>query len=131
MSPYNYFPMTYPQFPYQQPQQPQTQQQAYTPPTIHAEIIQVENEAEARNYPVAAGCTQMMIARDDSAIFIKSAYANAPSQVLVYEKKQIEAQAVTDVYVTKDELDKRLNDFMSKLKNPNQNKKQEGKNGTV
>lgn len=57
------------------PQQP-AQPTMMTPPTIHAEIIQVDGEAAAAQYPVGAGMSQMMIARDDSAIFVKSATAN-------------------------------------------------------
>lgn len=59
---------------------PQTQQRpvapAMTPPTIHAEIVQVDGEAAAAQYPVGAGMSQMMMARDESAIFIKSATPN-------------------------------------------------------
>lgn len=61
----------------------QTQQQgmqssaaAMTPPTIHAEIVQVDGETAAAQYPVGAGMSQMMIAKDDSAIFVKTATAN-------------------------------------------------------
>lgn len=59
---------------------PQTQQPgvaaAMTPPTIHAEIVQVGGEQAAAQYPVGAGMSQMMIAKDDSAIFVKTATAN-------------------------------------------------------
>lgn len=47
-----------------------------TPPTIHAEIIQVDGEQAAAQYPVGSGMSQMMIARDESAIFVKTATAN-------------------------------------------------------
>lgn len=47
-----------------------------TPPTIHAEIVQVDGEQAAAQYPVGAGSSQMMIARDESAIFIKTGTAN-------------------------------------------------------
>lgn len=62
----------------QQPAQQQTQaaQPMMTPPTIHAEIVQVDGEAAAAQYPVGAGMSQMMIARDDSAIFVKTATAS-------------------------------------------------------
>ena len=43
-----------------------------TPPTIRAEIVQVEDEKAAQNYPVGVGASQMMIAKDDSAIYVKT-----------------------------------------------------------
>jgi len=69
---------------------PQTQQPAaaamMTPPTIHAEIVQVDGEAAAAQYPVGAGMSQMMIARDESAIFVKTATANGYT-LDVFEKR--------------------------------------------
>lgn len=55
---------------------PQPAPAAMTPPTIHAEIVQVDGEQAAAQYPVGAGASQMMMARDDSAIFVKTATAN-------------------------------------------------------
>ena len=63
------------------------QQQAMTPPTIHAEIIQVDNEQVAEAYPVAAGASQMMIAKDDSFIAVKTAYANGEALLNVFVKR--------------------------------------------
>ena len=78
----NFFPTSYQQMPYPQqafqqnnisPQQPNMQnmqyQQSMTPPTIHAEIIQA-NKAEAMNFPVGLGQTQMFMAKDDSEIVV-------------------------------------------------------------
>lgn len=80
------FVRLYGQPPAQATQQAAQQQQqpapatAMTPPTIRAEIIQVSNgeqgELEAAQYPIGAGQSQMFMARDDSAIFIKTATAN-------------------------------------------------------
>lgn len=74
-----------------QPQQPAAQQQpsaptTMTPPTIHAEIVQVDGEAAAAQYPVGAGMSQMMISRDESAIFVKNATANGYT-LDVFEKR--------------------------------------------
>lgn len=97
----NGFPISYQQFyqpqyqtPYggfqggnnQMQQQAQTAPQMMTPPTIHAEIVQIADRNEALNFPVGAGQAQMMITRDDSTIFVKSAFAKAikgrdPSEV--------------------------------------------------
>lgn len=70
---------------------PQSQQSAIstsmTPPTIHAEIVQIDGgEAEATKFPVGAGMSQMMMARDESAIFIKTATANGYT-LDVFEKR--------------------------------------------
>lgn len=112
----NGFPVGYPYYqtpPYQQQmiQAPSMQQQTMSPPTIHAEILQVENEEAAARYPVAAGASQMMMARDDSEIYIKTSYANGQSELSVYVKRPPAPPApVFDpaAYVTKDELERRL-----------------------
>ena len=101
----NGFPATYQ--PMYQPQMQQPQQMM-TPPTIRAEIIQVDNEEAAANYPVGAGASQMMIAKDDSAIYVKS--ANANGYVLdVFTKRPPAPPApkfIPEDYVRKDELEK-------------------------
>lgn len=96
----NGFPVTYPQlqWPYQQQQQIV---QGMTRPTIHADIVQVADENEAWNYQVAAGGSQMMMARDESAIYIKSAYPNSEPTLDIYMKQAQKPQAG---YVTREEL---------------------------
>ena len=74
-----------------QPQQPATVG-TMTPPTIHAEIVQVDGETAAAQYPVGAGMSQMMIARDESAIFVKTATANGYT-LDVFEKRPPAPQA--------------------------------------
>lgn len=115
----NGFPVTYPQlfpqYPTYQPMQamqPQpVQQQGMTPPTVHADIVQVSSEAEASAFPVAAGASQMMVAKDDSAIFVKTAYPNGQSTLDVFVKRPPEpAPKPVDLtaYVTREELEQRL-----------------------
>ena len=75
------FVRIYGQSPAQTARQAEPQQQtapavAMTPPTIRAEIVQVDGEQAAMQYPVGAGMSQMMIARDETAIFVKTATAN-------------------------------------------------------
>lgn len=112
--PIGYQPMIpqFPQYPqYQQPQQPQPQPQAMTPPTVHADIVQVESEQAAENYPVSVGVPQMMIAKDDSAIFVKTAYANGQYTLDVYAKRPKAApQPPVDfsTFVTWDALEAKL-----------------------
>lgn len=92
---------------YQQQLQQQQQMQAMTPPTIHAEIVQVENEDAAAAYPVGNGLSQMMMARDDSAIYIKSATA-AGASLEVYVRRPPAPPAPKfepGDYVRKDELE--------------------------
>lgn len=100
------FPMGYQQM------FPQYQQPIMTPPTIRAEIIQVGTEAEAANYPVAAGGTQMMMLRDDSAICIKSAFANGQSSLTVYERRAQKPQQNSPDFITRDEFEQRLREIM-------------------
>ena len=126
---YNYFPVNYQnnQAYYSQPQytnlNPQTppqyaasqqyaaNQQAITPPTIHAEIVQVDNEQAAENYPLAVGASQMMIAKDDSAIYVKTMFANGQYNLDVFVKRpprQKQPEIDASLYVTREEFEKRL-----------------------
>lgn len=112
----NYFPATYPQFYPQYPQQPQPpQQQMMTPPTIRAEIVQVGSKAEALNFPVGAGQTQMMIMRDDSAIFIKSAFANGQANLDEYIRKPPEPEKPAVDYITREEFEQRISALQRKV----------------
>lgn len=126
----NYFPATY-QNPYQQyqnqfqqnfqqpvqNQQFQPAQQSLTPPTIHAEIIQIDGgRKEVENYPVNAGCSQMFISKDEQTIFIKSVLANGQYTIDEYQKKEPEPEQETNLlenYVTIDMLNSRLSEIVS------------------
>lgn len=116
----NGFPMGYqyymPQYqpvqtPYMQ-QQTQQQPQAMTPPTIHADIIQVESEADAERYPMAANQPpQMFMTRDESTIIIKTMLANNQHDLKVYPLRPPAPPAPPvdlAAYVTRQELDERL-----------------------
>lgn len=113
---YGYMPQQYQQpqqyQPPQQPQQYQQPQQQYTPPTIHAEIVQVNGEQEVKDYPLAAGATQMFMSKDDSCIFIKTAYANSPAQITTYCKTEPVVEPQPD-YITREEFEKRLEEFFN------------------
>lgn len=112
----------YPQYQQQMAQQmPGTQmspanQQMMTPPTIRAEIVQVDGEEAAGNFPVGAGSSQMMIARDDSAIFVKTAAANGQGYTLdVFVKRPpapVKPPVDMGAYVTRDELPELLTAFL-------------------
>ena len=115
--PASYQPFGY-GYQYQQPMQNQQPQQM-TPPTIRAEIVQVDSEEAANSYPVGPGSSQMMIAKDDSAIFVKTAMANGQSSLDVFVKRPRTPQKPVfdpDIYVTRDELEKRLQAILERDK---------------
>lgn len=134
----NGYPASYQPFGYNyQPQIPQqmqgtqmspANQQMMTPPTIRAEIIQVDDETAAENYPVGAGSSQMMIAKDDSAIFVKTSATNGNGYTLdVFVKRPRTPQKPSvnlDDYVTRAELESRLEAILRPEK-PKQNVKKE------
>ena len=115
-NPQMYYPQAYqaPQFQYQ----PQMPQQMMTPPTIRAEIVQVDNEEAASSYPVGAGASQMMIAKDDSAIYVKTAGANGTTLDVYVKRPPAPPAPVFDPtrYVTREELEQRLNELASRNK---------------
>ena len=100
-----YFPPQYQ--PFQAYPQPQQMAQPFTPPTIRAEIVQVDSEEAAAQYPVGVGASQMMIAKDDSAIFIKTA-SQAGTELTVYVKRPAAPPAPVfkpEEYVRRDEME--------------------------
>lgn len=126
----NYFPASYQpiypqQYQYQQQlqmqqaqQQAQAQQQVpqqqFTPPTIHAEIVQIASREEGVNYPVGAGQTQMMIMKDDSAILIKTAFPNGQINIEEYIRKPKSTSPDAEGYVTREEFEQRLSELTAK-----------------
>jgi len=103
-------------YPYAQPVQPQPQQAGMTPPTVHADIVQVDGEQAAMAYPVAAGASQMMISKDETMIFVKTATATGQSSVDVFVKRPPappKPEVDMSLYITRDELEKRLADLMN------------------
>lgn len=109
----NGFPVTYPQYyPYQQPtQQAQTIQQNLTPPTIHADIIQIDDESAVERYPLAAGVSQMFITKAEDKIIIKTMGQSGALPLKVFDERPPEPpkpEFDPCLYVTRDELEKRL-----------------------
>ena len=98
---------------YQQQTVPQPAQQL-TPPTIHADIIQIDNISAADNFPVGAGQSQLLMTRDDSAIVIKSVLANGQPVTTVF-KRQNPEQKKPEInpadYITRDEFERRIADI--------------------
>lgn len=81
------------------PQQPAQM----TPPMIHADIIQVGSQDDVERFSVGAGASQIFMARDDSAIFIKTGTPNG-AQIVVYERRT----GAPPAFVTREELEQRL-----------------------
>lgn len=114
--------------------QQMVQQNQMTPPTIHADIIQADEE-QAREYNIAAGCTQMFMSKDDDYIFVKTAYANGnyDFERYVKDKKPTTPQAdsVQNDYITREEFEKRLAEiaYKPKYKSHQNYKKEENVDG--
>lgn len=64
------------------------QPQAVTPPTIHADMIQITDESEVDKFPVAAGAPRAFITRDETKIIFKTASPNGePLPLDIYIKQ--------------------------------------------
>ena len=88
-------------------QQAQQQGQMMTPPTIRAEIVQVDSLDAIDRYPMAAGTSQMFMTKDETAIVVRSMYANGQHNDDIYDKRPPAPPAPTlnpAEYVRKEEL---------------------------
>lgn len=83
-------------------------------PTVHADILQVKDEDEGRKTPVDVGTSKMMITKDESEIFVKSAFANGEYDFIIYKRQpkknpEPEKPAIDlSDYLTKEEFEKRI-----------------------
>ena len=96
-------------------QQTQQQGQMMTPPTIRAEIVQVDSLDAIDRYPMAAGTSQMFMTKDEAAIVVRSMYANGQHNDDIYDKRPPEPPAPTlnpADYVRKDELEALIADAL-------------------
>lgn len=99
-----------------QPAQPAQQQpaQMMTPPTIRAEIIQVDDdgwENYVDRFPVAGGASQMFMTRSEGKIIIKSAGQTGTLPLTIYDKRPPEPPAPAfdpAEYVRRDEAEKMI-----------------------
>lgn len=134
LNPYQYQQYQNQQYQGYQPQQSAQAQQTLTPPTIHAEIIQIDGgRKEVESKPVNVGCSQMFMAKDEQAIYIKSQYANGQFSVCEYRRQDPEQEKPEDPlkdYVTIDMLNSRLKELLISLRDQQrQQKRQENKEG--
>ena len=58
-----------------------------TPPTIRAEIIQIEDEAAVDRFPLAAGASQMFMTRAEDKIIIKTMGQDGALPLVIYDKR--------------------------------------------
>lgn len=135
--PASYQPFGYSYQPYQQtvPQMQGTQMssanQMMTPPTIRAEIVQVDGQDAAERYPLAAGASQMMIARDDSFIAVKTVLGDGQYSVTYYDKRPPAPPEPTpdlSAFVRRDEVEAMIAAALGARQEPQKAKKKEEKN---
>ena len=110
----------------QQAQQPA--QQMMTPPTIRAEIVQVDSLDAIDRYPMAAGTSQMFMTKDETAIVVRSMYANGQHNDDIYDKRPPAPPAPTlnpDDYVRRDELKDLLAELLQARTAPTKAKKED------
>lgn len=81
-------------------------------PTVHAEILQVENLQAMERQPVDAGTSQMMISKDETIIGVKSMLANGEYTLDIYEKRKPEPKPPAPEYVTREEFERRLSEAL-------------------
>lgn len=77
-------------------------------PTVHADIIQIENEDAADSEPVDAGTSQMMITKDETVIMIKSVLANGETTMDIYRKQPKAPKPAEQEYITREEFEQRI-----------------------
>lgn len=113
----------------QQPtQQAQQSQQGLTPPTIRAEIVQVDSLDAIDRFPMAAGTSQMFMTKDEAAIVVRSMYANGQHNDDVYDKRPPAPPAPTlnpADYVRKDELQALISEALQARTAPTKAKKED------
>lgn len=98
-----------------QPAQGQQNQQGLTPPTIRAEIVQVDSMDAIDRFPMAAGTSQMFMTKDEANIVVRSMYANGQHSDDIYDKRPPAPPAPTlnpADYVRKDELEALIADAL-------------------
>lgn len=91
-----------------------------TPPTIRAEIIQIEDEAAVDRFLLAAGASQMFMTRSEDKIIIKTMGQDGPMPLVIYDKRPPEPPAPKfdpAEYVRRDEADKLIMERVETLVN--------------
>lgn len=101
----------------QQHQQPMQQTQQAQTQTRMVEVVPASSEQAAKEFPVPAGATQMIIASDDSFIAVKAVSMTGQVTFDIYDKRPPappEKPIDLGSFVTRDELEKRLEELKKK-----------------
>lgn len=85
-------------------------------PTVHADILQVEDEDEMAKQPVDAGTSQMMITKDESTIGVKSVLANGESTLDIWRRIPKAEKPAEPEYITREEFEQRIAEMIRKEK---------------
>ena len=129
----NYFPMSYQQQMYPQPYQQIPQVYQLPQNNQQSGIVWVQGEAGAKSYLVGAGNSVLLMDSENSVFYIKSTDTSGmpmPLRIFDYSERTAEQHTDTatsapnvnlDDYVTKAELDKRLEQIVLKTQSDNHN----------
>ena len=107
----NGFPMGYQPIQYQNPYQYQQYQQTPQTSSRMIEVYAADNEKAVIDMPVSNGNTQMVIAKDDSFVAVKSVGLDGTVSVNFFDKRPPAPSAASfdpTLYVTREELEARL-----------------------
>lgn len=86
---------------------PTAQPQPVSPPTIHADLIQIASEAEVENWPASAGAPLAFITKDESKIIFKTVGPDGVKPLDIYVKqppRPPKPEFDPAAYVRRDEL---------------------------
>lgn len=92
--------------------------QAMTPPTIRAEIIQVDSVEAIDRCPQAPGTSQMYMTKDEGNIVVRSVLANGQHTDVIYDKRPPappEPKINPADYVRRDEIAAMIDEEISRL----------------
>lgn len=95
--------------------------QMLTPPTIRAEIIQIDDEGWENyvdRFPLGPGASQMFMTRSEGNIIIKSAGQTGPLPLVIFDKRPPEPPAPTfdpKQYMRRDEVEQIIKDKVEML----------------
>ena len=106
----------------QQYQQPMVAQPTVPAPQANNGLVWVQGEAGAKSYPIAPGCTVMLMDSEGERFYLKSADASGmplPLRVFEYKERTETAQQTTagsvadfpdlnDKFVTREEFERRM-----------------------
>lgn len=113
----------------QQPaQQAQQNQQGLTPPTIRAEIVQVDDMDAINHINITPGTPQMFWTKDEHTIVVRTMYANNQHSDRIWKEQPPEPPAPTlnpADYVRKDELQALIAEALQARTAPTKAKKEE------